>query len=202
MRKQTLQTRTNIKKAAAELFSQKGYESTSISDIASLSGSSVGAFYRQFKTKQDVAAEVYEEETIRVIQESIRACEKCTDIDSFIDALVYHNIKSGENKILTSLFASVHITSGLRDNVAEYAFRYRSMIKSKLSIFAPKATEDNLWLCAKIIHTLLGTTAYEDSRRMLAMTFSENEMRMALKYLVEMCCATSDNVQNRNDVPI
>ena len=40
--------------AAQELFSSKGYEETSISDIMEMAGGAKGMFYRCFQSKEDV----------------------------------------------------------------------------------------------------------------------------------------------------
>lgn len=48
------QWKTEILNAAQSLFSSKGYEETSISDIMSLAGGAKGMFYRCFESKEEV----------------------------------------------------------------------------------------------------------------------------------------------------
>jgi len=46
--------------AAATVFSQKGYNNTSIKDITDEAGVSVGSFYSYFENKEDVVGELYD----------------------------------------------------------------------------------------------------------------------------------------------
>jgi AcrR family transcriptional regulator len=48
----------NIIKAAYELFSTKGFEKTTISDIVRLSGASKGGFYHHFESKQAIIDDI------------------------------------------------------------------------------------------------------------------------------------------------
>lgn len=49
----SLMTKAELKEAAKRLFLEKGYEETSIQDIAGLAGYSVGSVYRQWKGKKN-----------------------------------------------------------------------------------------------------------------------------------------------------
>ena len=51
-------TRLQIIQAAKTLFTQRGYQGTSIYDLFDLSGISKGAFYHHWKTKEDLALEI------------------------------------------------------------------------------------------------------------------------------------------------
>ncbi|MEF9840884.1 MAG: helix-turn-helix domain-containing protein, partial [Lachnospiraceae bacterium] len=55
----TVQTKQEMKKAAKELFLQKGYDATSIQDIADKAAYSVGSYYRQWKSKQQIFMEIW-----------------------------------------------------------------------------------------------------------------------------------------------
>lgn len=51
-------TRTRLAVTAMRLFSEKGYESTSVSDILKAAGANSGSLYHFFPTKQDLLLEV------------------------------------------------------------------------------------------------------------------------------------------------
>lgn len=52
--KRSLETREKIKKAAADLFNQAGYDETSVDGICREAGVSKGAFYHHYPSKQTV----------------------------------------------------------------------------------------------------------------------------------------------------
>ncbi|NOU91327.1 TetR family transcriptional regulator [Paenibacillus sp. LMG 31460] len=52
-------TRKHIIAKAAELFNQKGYSSSSMSDITELTGIKKGGIYRHFASKDEIALEAY-----------------------------------------------------------------------------------------------------------------------------------------------
>lgn len=53
-------TRKELTEAMSALFLQKGYEETSIKDIAGRAGYSVGSFYRHWESKQQAFLELWE----------------------------------------------------------------------------------------------------------------------------------------------
>lgn len=87
-----------ILEAAIELFSEKGFESTSIQDIAQLAGVAKGTVYLYFKSKDDLMKQVYE----YCYEMDIKACEKgvdeqkntldklCRRMDNIIEYLLCH----------------------------------------------------------------------------------------------------------------
>ena len=54
------ETRKNILECAKRLFSKRGYERTSLSDIAKYSGVSRGAIYWHFESKEDLLVNLVE----------------------------------------------------------------------------------------------------------------------------------------------
>lgn len=64
----TLDKKRALKLAAHEIFSQKGYKATSISDIARQAGMAVGSFYNYYDSKEAVFLEVYIDENNHVRQ--------------------------------------------------------------------------------------------------------------------------------------
>jgi AcrR family transcriptional regulator len=58
VQKRALETRTDILRAAEELFASEGYDATGVAEICGKAGVSKGAFYHHFQTKEDVFLEL------------------------------------------------------------------------------------------------------------------------------------------------
>lgn len=83
--------RTRIIEAADQLFYKHGYNQTSFSDIADITGIPRGNFYYYFKTKDDILAAVVEAR-VRQYQEALVSCDIATDnpverLHAFIDIM-------------------------------------------------------------------------------------------------------------------
>jgi AcrR family transcriptional regulator len=84
--------RRDIIEAALAGFSEIGFSETSMEDIRIRSGASTGSIYHHFKSKEQLAAEVYIE-GIRTYQEwFISALEGCGDAREGILAMVSHHL--------------------------------------------------------------------------------------------------------------
>lgn len=78
------QIREKIMAAALQLFTQRGYFSTSVPDMAQAAQVSVGSIYHYFKDKEDVARALYlglmawlEDELARIARDSATAHDRC-----------------------------------------------------------------------------------------------------------------------------
>jgi AcrR family transcriptional regulator len=83
--------RTRIIEAADQLFYKHGYNQTSFSDIADITGIPRGNFYYYFKTKDDILAAVVEAR-VRQYQEALLSCDDATEnpaerLHAFIDIM-------------------------------------------------------------------------------------------------------------------
>ena len=93
--------RTRIIQAADRLFYKRGYNQTSFSDIADVTGIPRGNFYYYFKTKDDILAAVVEAR-IKHYEEALLECDNATDsprerLLAFID-----NMASSEDTVIES----------------------------------------------------------------------------------------------------
>ncbi|MGB5645085.1 MAG: TetR/AcrR family transcriptional regulator [Gammaproteobacteria bacterium] len=70
--------RTRIIEAADQLFYERGYNQTSFSDIADITGIPRGNFYYYFKTKDDILAAVVDAR-VEHYQEALMNCDKSSD---------------------------------------------------------------------------------------------------------------------------
>lgn len=66
-------TRTAVLHAARDLFIAKGFEATSIDEIARASESSNGAVYHHFRDKQEIFAELFQDSQAAVLRTAIAA---------------------------------------------------------------------------------------------------------------------------------
>jgi AcrR family transcriptional regulator len=65
-------TRTRILEEAAKLFTEKGYETTSVQDIAQATGLSKAALYHHFRSKEEVLYEI----SLQALEGLLREGEK------------------------------------------------------------------------------------------------------------------------------
>ncbi len=70
--------RTRIIEAADQLFYKRGYNQTSFSDIADITGIPRGNFYYYFKTKDDILAAVVEAR-VKHYEEALADCDNASD---------------------------------------------------------------------------------------------------------------------------
>lgn len=68
--------RRELLEAAARLFSTRGYEGTSIRDIAAIVGMLPGSIYYHFKSKEELLVAVHEQGVLQVMQAVQSAVEK------------------------------------------------------------------------------------------------------------------------------
>ena len=83
--------RTRIIEAADQLFYKHGYNQTSFSDIADITGIPRGNFYYYFKTKDDILAAVVETR-VKQYQEALVSCDNASDnpgkrLHAFLDIM-------------------------------------------------------------------------------------------------------------------
>ena len=93
--------RTRIIEAADQLFYKRGYNQTSFSDIADITGIPRGNFYYYFKTKDDILAAVVEAR-VKFYQEALANCDNVADnprerLLAFIDIM-----DGGEDTVVDS----------------------------------------------------------------------------------------------------
>ena len=95
-----------IVKTALELFLEKGYEKTSLSDIVAISGGSLSSIYTFFENKEGLFEAIVEQEIDSLIKE----------IDEKIDLKISHSLEEFLTKFATIIFSIVcskrHISLG------------------------------------------------------------------------------------------
>lgn len=118
---ESLETRKNILECAKRLFSKRGYERTSLSDIAKYSGVSRGAIYWHFESKEDLLINLVEyvdnnTECVRYFYESASPTEQ--DPLSKLKAFVLSIFSEELNEFFNSSFVNmlIGISNGFAGN--------------------------------------------------------------------------------------
>ena len=84
-----------IVKTALELFLERGYEKTSLSDIVAISGGSLSSIYTFFENKEGLFEAIVEQEIDSLIKE----------IDEKIDLKISHSLEEFLTKFATIIFS-------------------------------------------------------------------------------------------------
>jgi AcrR family transcriptional regulator len=101
--KRALFTRQQLIKSARAIFAQDGFENARIEDIAANAGKTRGAFYANFKDKEDVFFAIFEEELDHDIQAIRPILQKVSTLEDRLNALAQYLCKLGKNRQRTLL---------------------------------------------------------------------------------------------------
>lgn len=85
-----LLTRQQLMKAAREVFTKHGFESARIEQIAAKAGKTRGAFYDNFRDKEDVFFAIFEEDIARDQGRVIQELTAAANLDARIEVLARH----------------------------------------------------------------------------------------------------------------
>jgi AcrR family transcriptional regulator len=96
--KRALLTRQQLIKSARETFAQVGFEDARIEDIAANAGKTRGAFYANFKDKEDVFFAIFEEELDHDIQEIRPILQRVSTLEDRLHALAQYLCSLGEDR--------------------------------------------------------------------------------------------------------
>ena len=94
--------------AAMKLFSEKGYENTTMQDLVQASGMSKGAIYHHFKSKQEIVAYLTNEEKERFTN-SLRELASCGELTA----------RQKIGRIIASLFSDAALSALAKEKWAE-----------------------------------------------------------------------------------
>lgn len=85
-----LVTREQLLKAAREVFTRKGFESARIEDIAAKAKKTRGAFYDNFRDKEDVFFAIFEQDIARDQERVIEELSVASNFDKRVEILARH----------------------------------------------------------------------------------------------------------------
>lgn len=132
--------RLDVVSKALQLFSEQGYEATSVDEIAEAAGISRRTFFRQFRSKEDV---VFADHEILLEQASaLLAAEHADPWSAVCDAaLIVYERFSGWNDVARRRYAVVHEVPALRDREIVTIYRYERLFVEYLRRAVPEADE-------------------------------------------------------------
>lgn len=129
------QTRENIIKQAAELFNQKGYSGSSISDIMKATGLQKGGIYNHFSSKDDLALQAFDyaygiasKRVWEVVRKKTNAIERLEVLVSVYLEYLDNPPVAGGCPILNTAIESDDAHPALRDRVRDAVSNWRSLI--------------------------------------------------------------------------
>ncbi len=121
-------TKVKITKAAWRLFSEKGYEATTVDDIVALSESSKGSFYHYFSGKDALLASLPEifdakyEEVMQTLDPEMNSYDKLLYLCCCVHDMIEQDIPLG---LLSYLYSSQVVTKGDKHLLNQNRFYYR-----------------------------------------------------------------------------
>ena len=107
--------RTSLLDAALELFTQKGLESTSISDIVSRSGVAKGTFYLYFKDKYDIRNKLIIYQSQHLLKEAYLAMleQDCPTLEDQFVCIADHVLDQLERRKELLILISKNLSWGI-----------------------------------------------------------------------------------------
>ena len=110
-----------LKEAAHEVFSKKGYKSTSISEITKQAKMAVGSFYNFYDSKEKIFLDIYIEENNRIRQHMINNIDWEGDVVKLTEQLFGQSRSLiSTNKILSEwYYIDMNVTEKDIPNVSE-----------------------------------------------------------------------------------
>jgi AcrR family transcriptional regulator len=185
-------TRRKLLKAGMRVFARDGFEAARIEDVAVEAGHTRGAFYANFRTKEDLFFALLEQEAVRRLTELREALSACPSQESRMHALrKYYLERSGDRQWVMLLleFKLYALRHGkIRAKLAETHRHMRSslgytFLKDLLPLMDECGSDDKEVAKVMLDVTLSGLVlerAYDPKR------ISEQQMRNILGRVFDM----------------
>jgi AcrR family transcriptional regulator len=101
--KRALLTRRQLVRSARAVFAQEGFQNARIEDIAAKAGKTRGAFYDNFKDKEDVFFALFEEELDRDMEKLRPLLQQLVTLDERLQATARYLCRRGKDRQRTLL---------------------------------------------------------------------------------------------------
>ena len=154
--------------AGAELFAEKGYEATTMTEIASRAGAAIGSLYQFFPSKEALAEALFNRFAERAaaafarVEELAPGYSACELADLFID----HKLGQGTDRDVA--IALSNVVAGIVERRKPLGDALRVRIASILSAGNPALSEDEAAAAAVIVNQVMkmvpALAATEDER--------------------------------------
>ena len=178
----SLQTKNDLKAAAATLFAEKGYTATSVQDIVQKSGYSIGAFYGHFPSKQELATTLWMDIMLEEITETSQQALQIHERDEFIDFLLEQAQKIHDNTLLEAISPHCSFPVEVQMEISQQAKQYLCMLVRAIRYWNPHVSEDTALSCASAIQCLI--SSYTQSHVAQFILISKDGLRMLLEKLL------------------
>lgn len=180
-------THQTIKTSALQLFLEKGYKNTSVQDIVTASGYSIGSFYKHYKTKRDVLVEIWNEHAIDSIRISIEELEHIETPEELANYLVDNSNVFSNNEKTKQLAEAARddLIFGGKDyeGVRAISGQYIKQIANILKRFCPN-TEDSLLISHASILDAIQYSHSEVNSKKIGYHFDDEDVKHNLKHLI------------------
>lgn len=192
---QKARTQEELRESAAQLFAEKGVNGTSVEQIAEQAGYSRGAFYSNFKDKNELVADLLEERTRHELDEVTRVTSGQAPFDALRD---WHRARAqnleGWLSLRTELLLFALRNPSFRPCMAD---RERIALRAHRASLESAATRNQSDLPASADFLALIVHALEDGLLFQRMLFpdeiSDEVVVDAAELLLKTWLATPDN---------
>lgn len=181
-------TKTELKDAARTLFLEQGYEETSIQNIADLAGYSVGSVYRQWKSKQELFMDIWDEYVSDFIRTSVIEAPSSPDKETMIDYLLTRSQSYKQHEMTKKLHRVSILVSATYEyaGLLDWAAKYTQMLYLFLKEINSNTPDHILKSAASIMHCILNTDAMQETDIISPKyEFDQETLRLSLLAIVE-----------------
>ena len=132
--KRKMATREKLVRAARHLFLSKGYDNTTLEEIAELSGLHVQTLYRHFGTKQDLA-KAGDEHWFRIFESTVRTRDRNTSTFQFWRDFIETCVQelTQEEDLYRSHLRMRHSSPTILGATQEIRYRYEDILTDHLA---------------------------------------------------------------------
>ncbi len=187
-KEKTEMTHQEIKSAALRLFFEKGYKNTSVHDIVTESGYSIGSFYNHYKTKRDVLAEIWNEHAVAFISHSIEEIKAIRTPRELADYLIDNSNAFDQDEKTNRLAEAAQedlVTVGKNyEIVKEVSQRYLKQIAALLEQFCPNTDKTILLSHASILDAIQYSHS-EVTRKKVGYLFQDETVKHDILILID-----------------
>lgn len=158
-------TRNKLYQTAIKQFKAKGYDDTSIKEIANCSGYSVGSFYKHWKSKEMLFREVWDNFCSEFMKNSVENAPNTDDPSIIIDYLLERSQKFSNEELTKKLFLTSHAISASYEyeKISYWAEKYTALLYDFLTRISKTSSEEKITTTANMIHCILNTHAIQSA---------------------------------------
>lgn len=160
-------TVTALMNSARTLFIKRGYHATSISDICEHAGLTRGAFYSNYRSKEDLFLTLFDAEADRILTGIERVVDGITAgtdrVEQLLESLSEHR-RENQSWFLASMEFTLHAARNpdIAAELIPHEDRLTTAMANLLTRLLPQVTPDKAGDLARLITALHeGTTALE-----------------------------------------